>query len=406
MLSWPQEVNAQKLLIQGKILSQSDNTPIAFAHISICGTGIGTSSNEVGDFRISFDSLYLSESLCITSIGYDRQELSIAELIQNPQLRIKLTPNVLSLPEVLVTGEKIPTAEKLLRKAIQRISKNYPINPHVLEAYYREYLEDDLEFQNVREAAVSVYDPGFLFADNLIRLKIYQSRYSEKYPLQYDELYENNLGGRSGNIKVVGGNELSVLMYNNPLRNHERVSDTKTGYELDEDFFKGHDMEVLYIAEMNGDKIYCIGVEGNYKHRQFENLRRSRNLDRAYKMEGKIFIREKDFGIIKFEYRIWDTSQAQHQLINELNMEYQDWQGKLYLNYLSFSNSINLVDDLQKMRFTHARELFVNNLRTRNLPNRDTYYLFNRIEQLFDQAYLREPSFWEEYNMILRKDVN
>ncbi|NJO02557.1 MAG: hypothetical protein HC880_13480 [Bacteroidia bacterium] len=135
-------------------------------------------------------------------------------------------------------------------------------------------------------------------------------------------------------------------------------------------------------------------------------MRRSRReqMPETARLEGKIYIRAEDYAIVKFEYVMHIREKERWKKFSELRLEYQEFQGKLYLHYISFGNQIVIrSDNNEPNTYFHWRELFVNKLRTENLPAPDTFYLFSRIQEIFDQSTLGNPAFWDHYNMVIKK---
>lgn len=393
----------QDIVLYGKIIDQQSQLPLGFVHISLCNQAYGTTTNEEGAFRLILSKEYQKDSLCISCIGYKTQSISIARLMAQNPATIKMQPNIKELTTIQVRSKKFPNPQKLVEKAIQKIAKNCPNRPYLIEGYYRDFLKDssNQKISHLLETAVGIYDPGYQYSEQDTRIKIYQSRHAFGFPLDYAEFFENNLGGRSGNLSIVGGNELSVLLYNNPIRNYRRASELKTGYELNESFLMQHSFEIVETTEIEGEAVYGVELRANANHQYLLKFLATRQANEDYQMQGKMYIREKDFAILKMNYAIVRTSHQKSEILNELNLEYRPYQGKVYLHYVSFSNFIVIKREFERERYKHFRELFIHQIRTENLPSPNTFYLFNNIGKLYDQSYLQAPSFWEKYNMVL-----
>jgi hypothetical protein len=86
--------------IKGKVLSSEDNQPVPGASIVISGTSEGTVSDAGGNFSLVVpDSV--STSLITSYIGMEQQQLKV---MNDTVVNIILTPSVLALNEVVVTG--------------------------------------------------------------------------------------------------------------------------------------------------------------------------------------------------------------------------------------------------------------------------------------------------------------
>lgn len=397
-------VQSQDIILSGKMIDQNSKEPIGFVHVSLCSRALGTTSNENGDFRLILPPTAKTDSLCISCIGYVNKKISIARLMSQNTPFIELEANIEELETIQVRSKKLPPAKILVEKAIKRIEKNFPASPHLMEGYYRDFLRDSTgqNFLHLVESAIGIYDPGYEEADESTRIKVYQSRHANGYPLNYSDFYENNLGGRSGNISIMGGNELSILMYNNPVRNYRRISDLKTGYELDESFLNNHRFEIAYISESKGETIYGIDIEANTNNPYLAKFIGTRQPNENYQMKGKIYIRENDLAIMKMEYTIVHQTPTKTEVLNELKLDFKSYKDKMYLHYISFSNFIVIKRDFTQERYRHFRELFIHQILTENLPPPDTFYLFSTIGKLHNQSYLNKPNFWEKYNMVLQ----
>ncbi len=393
----------QDIVLYGKIIDQQSQSPLGFVHISLCSQAYGTTTNEDGAFRLILSKEYQKDSLCISCIGYQSQRISVARLMAQNPATIKMQPNIKELTTIQVRSKKFPDPQKLVEKAIQRVAKNCPNKPYLIEGYYRDFLKDssNQKISHLLETAVGIYDPGYQYSEQDTRIKIYQSRHAFGFPLDYAEFFENNLGGRSGNLSIVGGNELSVLLYNNPIRNHKRTSELKTGYELNESFLLQHSFEIVEATEVQGETVFVVALKANPNHQYLLKFLAIRQPNEDYQMQGKMYIREKDFAILKMHYAIVHTTAQKSETLNELNLEYRSYQGKVYLHYVSFSNFIVIKREFERERYKHFRELFIHQIRTENLPSPNTFYLFNNIGKLYDQSYLQTPSFWEKYNIVL-----
>ena len=395
-------VYGQSFQVRGLIQDQSTGEPVQFANVSLCGKAIGTASNEEGKFQINIPEEYRQDSLCISFIGYRTVKIALVN-IPNP-LTINLELNIQRLQEISVTTQKIPPVSVILKRAFKRIEKNYPSQPYLTEGYYRDYLVTPGETRDVLEAAIGLYDPGFHTQSYQKRVKIYQSRYDGGVPINYHDLYENNLGGKSGNIQIEGGSQLSVLMYNNPVRNYNRISDIITGYEFNQDFLNEHRVELEYLTQFDQQAVYCIKITANRYHSHYQSLS-SRILEaKSYSLGGHIYIRADDYAILKFEYSLREGRGNEQKILNRVQVEYQNYQEHLYLQYLSFSNLITLKNGGNPKTYLHTRELFVNKVRTRDIPSPHSFYLFEQIGQIHRQDKLSDDSFWDQYNMVLKRE--
>lgn len=115
----------------GKI-TDTKGQAVAFAHIQLDKTGIGTVSNKNGDFKLRIPHHIKVRTVNISSIGYLPTS---AELSSSNQV-IVLREDVRILKEVTITPRDY--ARELVEKAISRIPDNYPVKAEMHTGFLRE----------------------------------------------------------------------------------------------------------------------------------------------------------------------------------------------------------------------------------------------------------------------------
>jgi hypothetical protein len=90
----------------GRIIISGTETGIGFVNIGIIGKNIGTVSDINGNFTINLSNDYDNDSLRISIIGYESQNLLIKDFKENSTKKIFLSPRSYSLKEVKVTYHK------------------------------------------------------------------------------------------------------------------------------------------------------------------------------------------------------------------------------------------------------------------------------------------------------------
>ena len=93
------QVSAQQKTITGTVSNSKDNLPVALATVSVKGAKTAVTTNANGSFSISVPEG--KNSLVISSIGFDQEEISIAG---KSNVVISLKERLSSLNEVIVTG--------------------------------------------------------------------------------------------------------------------------------------------------------------------------------------------------------------------------------------------------------------------------------------------------------------
>ncbi|TKB97146.1 TonB-dependent receptor [Pedobacter cryotolerans] len=93
--------NAQNRLLNGRVLDQSDNTPIVGANIGVQGANTATTTDSKGNFSISLASAK-PETLIVKFIGFSDQTILVGANEQN--ITIKISSQTNALDEVVVVG--------------------------------------------------------------------------------------------------------------------------------------------------------------------------------------------------------------------------------------------------------------------------------------------------------------
>jgi len=168
------------IIIEGRIIDKESGDAVSFAHIGLCKRAIGTVSNMNGEFELKVPPYYLKDSICISAIGYKTFINLVENLKDIDPLEIELPPETSILQEVVISDEAI-TGRRVVEKAINRISRNYPTKPFQLEGYYRDYLKKNNEHISFLEAAITMQDMGINTNEAKSRIEINQLRYSDNY---------------------------------------------------------------------------------------------------------------------------------------------------------------------------------------------------------------------------------
>jgi TonB-linked SusC/RagA family outer membrane protein len=114
VLLFPVFAFAQKETISGRVLSTSDQSPVAGATLIVKGTRTGTSTGQDGKFVIKAK---VGDVLVLTGIGIAKQEVPVS----GDNLSIQATTDQRNLNEVIVTATGIKKEVKKLGYAIQTI---------------------------------------------------------------------------------------------------------------------------------------------------------------------------------------------------------------------------------------------------------------------------------------------
>lgn len=90
---------------KGKVTDSLNGKPVEFANIGVIGKGVGTVSNESGEYSLVIPDSLLKEPVRISVIGYRTRTLAVSKLLSEPNL--KLGEETSKLNEVVVQAKKL-----------------------------------------------------------------------------------------------------------------------------------------------------------------------------------------------------------------------------------------------------------------------------------------------------------
>jgi uncharacterized protein (UPF0333 family) len=341
------QVFGQSGLLKGEILDADTKEPIAFATIAIKGKAKGVISNLDGSFSLPERFKIFGDTLGISSMGYDKREVLISEFSNNRITIIYLQPSITELDEAIVKAKKkrLPSARRIVKKAIENIPNNYPIRSFSTVGYYRDYQLDSLGYLNLNEALLEVFDAGFDEIDLLtskIRIYDYVQNKSFRRDSLAEDPYNYNTRGKvieNANLTSRGGNEFEILRAHDAIRNYQLNAFDFVNNMSKGDILKYHAFYKLGDIKSDGENLFVL---------------RMNRTKEDFTARGKVFISKSDYAIHKFQYTLYDNSKINSdrslredgiygQLLFEVTTEYKRGQGdKMFLNYISFHNRFRL----------------------------------------------------------------
>ena len=131
----------QKLIISGKV-SDGKNFEIPYAAVGIMGKYIGTSTTEDGSFSFIITNKELSDTLKISSLGYETFKINIKDYFNLKNNHIILREKFTELSEVVVLAPI-----NYVSNAIKNLKENTLNTSHQLNILYRRW---DIEEKECR----------------------------------------------------------------------------------------------------------------------------------------------------------------------------------------------------------------------------------------------------------------
>jgi len=384
------------LTLKGRITDKKNGEAVSFAHIGVCEKGIGTVSNLNGEFALKIPPYLINDTLCISSIGYKTFRSTYETLKKINPLVIKLEPQTSVLQDVIILDEAI-TGKRVLEKAVNRIPRNCSTQPFELEGFYRDYLKKDNEYISFLEAAITVQDMGYNSPESRSRIRIDQLRFSDNYKDNYykylhkdkDDTIKEVLEGESA---FYYGNEFSNMRYHNPVRNR---NESVPFLGVFSNFYQSsYQFDIAYYTYVDEEEVYVIKFKPNelYKYHHVQ-------------ADGEIYIRVSDYAILKFNYNFYVAKFGDKKKWYELNLEYREHAGKMFLNYISYVNYFKIYTGFEISELYQYREFFVTDIHYPDFEAIPKSEDIDKSVPLHEQDAPNDVDFWTDYNVIIEKPL-
>jgi hypothetical protein len=382
----------QVITLQGTVTDAETGDPVSFAHVGVCGKTIGTVANVDGFYVFNIPEYLQSDTLCASAIGYHTFRFRVKDLVGVREFDILLEPQTAVLPELVISDNRV-TGRRIVEKALKRIGKNYDEKSNILAGYYRDYLKKNNEYISFLEAAIAVEDPGIGKSVHKSTMGIAQMRYSNKYPQIFFE-YVTDPGSDSTKLLIHGvmptfeGNEFLNMQFHNPIRNYREQVPFIGSFQ---EFASGnYAFEIEYYTHVDDEEVVVIRIVPGERY-----------MYTHVSVEGELFIRMKDYAILKMSYAYFVSRRLESKKWFELNLEYKQYGDKLLLKYISFMNYFKLLTPDEIAELNLYREFFVNEIHVGKLEESDTIQIIDPGKPLYLHDIPRDPQFWINYNRTL-----
>jgi len=360
---------AQKITVSGVAVDIETREPLPFASIGIKGKSIGTITNLQGEFDFYIPQEYRNEILVIRMLGYGNFESPVWTLATNATSIFELAKSTTVLNEVIVTDSL--GGGDILRIALSRIEKNYPMQPFMMEGFYRDVKKVASTNISLLEAAVKIYDEDYAEPRNKYKLRervrLVEVRKSLGYESRFTAYFDQD-------------NLLEDLLLHNNIRYRQ--------IEAREEMYNA--MTRQADSYYNGHEIYVISHTKDYLL--------------------KIFIDKQDYSIIHLEFETGSSNELvgkRKKLVSKFaglkkSIDFRQVDGKMYLSFMSITSKVTWHDaktDELKFETELFQQLLINEIKP-NTKERigATEKMRNYGLQYQDLPYNKD--FWDNYNVI------
>lgn len=367
--------------VSGVVKDKKSKKKLEYVNVSVPGTGIGTVTNEDGEFLIKINDSIDAKSIEISHIGYsnytllfDKQNLQRAEIF--------LTANTNLLNEVVV--ESMEPLD-LIKKAMQKVEKNYSSQANLMTGFYRETVKKGRNYINISEAVIDIYKTAYTnggVAQDRVQIEKGRKLLSQK-------------SGDTLAVKLIGGPNLSV--YLDIVKNPELLLDA----------------EILRCYKFRMEESVMIDERPHFVVSFVPQV----NLPYAL-YYGKLYIDKQSVAFTRAEFSLSmdDKNKATQAILKKkpynlrfkpeevsflVNYKLRD--GISYLNYIrsEFKFKCDWKRRLFSTNYTIVSEMVVTGGKVGNVDNIPSKLSFKKDQSLSDNVgSFRDANFWEAYNII------
>ncbi|QIK59285.1 carboxypeptidase-like regulatory domain-containing protein [Dysgonomonas sp. HDW5A] len=367
--------------VSGVIKDKKSKKKLEYVNVSVPGTGIGTVTNEDGEFLIKINDSIDAKSIEISHMGYSNYRLPIDKRTTTG-VEILLNANVNLLNEVVV--ESMEPLD-LVRKAVQRIGNNYCPEANLMTGFYRETIKKGRNYINISEAVIDIYKTAY--TEEGVK--------QDRVQIEKGRKLLSQKSGDTLAVKLIGGPNLSV--YLDIAKNPELLLDKET---LSCYKFK---MEESVMIDERPHFVVSFAPQVNLPYALYY---------------GKLYIDKQSIAFTRAEFSLSmdDKNKATQAILKKkpynlrfkpeevtflVNYKLRD--GISYLNYIrsEFRFKCDWKRRLFSTNYSIISEMVVTSGKVGNVDNIPAKLSFKQSQSLSDNvSSFRDANFWEDYNII------
>lgn len=374
------QLNAQDshfIKLKGQVQSDETNAVLIYCSVGLSGSNIGTVTNEDGVFEFNVPFTQRHDTLQFSHIGYKTVRVRIADIKDPDNLAIRMTEEPMQLEEIVIR-ETPKSAGDIVQLAIDNIRVNYPEDPFLMKAFYRETKKENGKYRALLEAALNIYDKQYSKPSKGSKIKEKVQLVEVRKTLQFDFEYEAFM------------NEWNLL--------YQFLRTNNVRYQSGSLIVKNNVYEVEGMVLYKDQLIYSIKAEDQVMGRTY-----------------RIFIEPESYSIIKIEMNS-DHSGIEHpnnHMVNDsvyykilsINsiLEFKEHEGRwypLYFNYDGKTQNINKSTGEVMKTNRVFQELLVNEVITEEVSFPGNESIMSNDLRLENQAGTYNEEFWKNYNII------
>ena len=233
--AWSQSDEAVTV-IRGKVIDQKTEKPLAFTSVLVLNSGVGTVSNNEGEFILKVPVSLKSHEIKFSFMGYKTVKYTLSTLKPDNNV-IAMSLETINIKDVIVRAND---PIDLISRALENIPENYGTNPSICTAFYRESIMQNRSYAGVAEAVLNIYKAPYSKQGPNDRIKVFKGRKSQDIK-KMDTLI----------FKLQGGTNVAMLL--DLAKNPETF--------LQQEYFSNFVYQPVSITNVEGRETYIIDFE-------------------------------------------------------------------------------------------------------------------------------------------------
>ncbi len=251
---------------KGRVIGDDTKKPLVFADVSVVSTNISTITNKEGEFTLKVPKSLSSNSIKISFLGYESQEVSLSSLRgENNTISLNVITTQLSQVNINVPKD----ARALVKATLENREEKYLNNKTLMTAFYRETIKKRNRNASLAEAVVKIYKEPYSTSKS-DAVELIKSRKNTNYS-RLDTLA----------VKLQGG-PFSAL-YSDIVKYKD--------YIFDKELFDYYNFSFGNSTQINNRQVYVVNFE------QQPNI-----VTPLYR--GKLYIDAENFALISANYSL------------------------------------------------------------------------------------------------------
>lgn len=170
------QYSGTSVTINGIVKDAKTKKKLTNVSVHIVGSEVGTVTNSDGMFSLKIDGDDLQGTIVLSCLGYANKKMSYKDFNgkEGKATTVYLTPTARMLGTVTVYGGD---AKDIVKEAMKRISANYPVQPNMLNMFYRETIMKGSRYVGISEGVMDVYKNSYAKRNaNKDRVRIQRGR--------------------------------------------------------------------------------------------------------------------------------------------------------------------------------------------------------------------------------------